>query len=134
MLNVASMRAHATVLTALATLGAASVARADIKDYEFQLVQKEIKKGDAILAVRLVHKPDGKLVSDAVIFATRIDMAPDDMETMTTMIGPAPSAEPGVYRFKVDLTAEGRWRLSLAAKVQGETGTIEGRLILKALP
>jgi hypothetical protein len=29
---------------------------------------------------------------------------------------------------------EGRWQLSVAAKLQGETGTLQGRLILKALP
>ena len=57
-------------------IGAPSLARAGINDYEFQLVDKEIKQGDAILSVRLVHKPDGKAVPDAVIFATRLDMAP----------------------------------------------------------
>ena len=129
-----SKRAHATALTALAVLISAPFARADIKDYEFQLVEKEVKKGDTFLSVRLVHKPDGKLAPNAVIFAMRLDMAPDDMETMKTMIEPAPNTEPGVYRFKVDLTAEGRWRLSLGAKIQGETGTIETRLVLKALP
>jgi hypothetical protein len=134
MLTVASKRAHAAVLTALVILGAASIARADIKDYEFQLIEKEIKKGDAILSVRLVRKLDGKLVPGAVIFATRLDMAPDGMETMTTTLEPAPSRQPGVYRFKADLTAPGGWRLSLAAKVQGETGTVLNRLVLKALP
>jgi hypothetical protein len=61
-------------------------------------------------------------------------MAPEDMESMTSAIEPAPSSEPGSYRFKVDLTDEGRWRISLAAKIQGEAGTVEGRLILKATP
>ena len=72
-------RALGVALTTLAFFGATSLARADINDYEFQLIQKEIKKGDAILSVRLVHKPDGKVVPDAVIFATRLDMAPDSM-------------------------------------------------------
>ena len=31
---------------------------ADVKDYEFQLVQSEAKKGDAIIAVRLLNKKD----------------------------------------------------------------------------
>jgi YtkA-like len=127
-------RVYAVLLTALVSLGAESVAHADIKDYEFQLVDKEVKKGHAILSVRLVHKPNGELVRDAVIFATRLDMAPDDMEKMTATIEPAPSTDPGIYRFSVDLMAEGRWRLSLAAKVQGETGAVKTRLVLKALP
>jgi YtkA-like len=134
MLIVAAKRARAALLTVLAIMGVSAFARAEITNYEFQLVEKEIKKGDAILSVRLVHKPDGELVSNAVIFATRLDMAPDGMETMKTTIEPAPSKEPGVYRFKVNLMMQGGWRLSLGAKVQGETGTIENKLILKALP
>ena len=107
---------------------------ADIKDYEFQLVDKTVKKGDAVIAVRLIHKADGKPVSDAVIFATRLDMAPDGMETMKTTIEAMPSTEPGVYRFKAAFTMEGGWQLSLGAKVQGESGTVETKLVLKATP
>jgi hypothetical protein len=129
-----SQRALVAALTTLAFLGATSFARADINDYEFQLIEKEIKKGDAILSVRLVHKPDGKAVPDAVIFATRLDMAPDSMEEMQTSIAPMPGAEAGVYRFKVRLTMAGGWRLSLGAKIQGETGTLENQLVLRALP
>lgn len=127
-------RARAAALSALAISSAPSFAFASVRDYEFRLVEKEIKAGAAIVAVRLVHKPDGKAVPDAVVFAKRLDMAPEGMETMTTTIEPEPSSEPGVYRFRVDLTMEGRWRLSLAAKLQGETGTLENRLIFKALP
>ncbi len=52
-------------------------ARADVKDFEFQLVQNELKKGDAVVVVRLVDKRTKKPVPNAVIFAKRIDMAPD---------------------------------------------------------
>ncbi len=114
--------------------GSITIARADIKDYEFQLVDQTVKKGDAIISVRLIHKPDGKPVSGAVIFATRLDMAPDGMEMMKTKIEPMPSAEPGVYKFKAVLTMEGGWQLSLGARVQGETGTVENKLVLKATP
>ena len=113
----------------------ASAALADMKDYEFQLVQSEMKKGDgAIVAVRLVNKKSGKLVPDAVIFAKRIDMAPDAMQEMAAPLEQLPSTEPGVYRFKTDLMMQGRWQLSLGAKVQGEDGTVEAKLVLKALP
>jgi YtkA-like len=129
-----SKRALVAALSTLALLGATSLARADINDYEFQLVEKEIKQGNAILSVRLVHKPDGKSVPDAVIFATRLDMAPDSMAEMQTSIAPMPNVEPGIYRFKVLLTMAGGWRLSLGAKIQGETGTLENELVLKAVP
>ena len=127
-------RAFQAALIGLAAIGSAGIARADIKDYEFQLVDQTVKKGDAIISVRLVHKPDGKPVPDAVIFATRLDMAPDGMQEMATKIAPMPSAEPGVYKFKATLTMAGGWQLSLGAKVQGETGTVENKLVLKATP
>jgi YtkA-like len=127
-------RAIKAALIVLAVSASASVARADIKDYEFRLIDKTVKKGDAIISVRLVHKPDGKPVPDAVIFAKRLDMAPDGMEGMQTTIDAMPSTEPGVYRFKTSVTMQGHWQLSLGAKVQGETGTVENKLVITAQP
>jgi hypothetical protein len=121
---------------ALAAFGllCAETSRAAIADYEFQLIEDRFKKGAGVAALRLIHKPDGRPVPDAVIFALRLDMAPDDMEAMTSPIEQTQSAEPGVYRFKIDLTDEGRWRISIAAKVQGEVGTLRSRLVVKATP
>ena len=113
----------------------ASVTWADVKDYEFQLTQPETKKADgAIVAVRLVNKKSGKSIPDAVIFAKRIDMAPEAMQDMTAPLEQLSTTEPGVYRFKTNLMMEGRWRLSLGAKVQGEEGTVASQLVLKAVP
>ena len=127
-------RAVSAALLGVALSAPPLPARADIQDYAFELTQQEMKQGEAIVAVRLVDKRSGKPVPDAVIFAKRLDMAPDDMETMTTRIEQLPSTEPGVYRFKTKLTMAGNWRLSLGAKVQGETGTVESKLVLKAKP
>jgi hypothetical protein len=125
-----SMRAAAIGAGLLAAMS--TTALADIKDYEFQLVDKEAKRGEATIAVKLVHKPSGRAIPDAVIFAKRIDMGPEQMEAMTAPLEVVPSTAPGVYRFKTDLAMAGDWALSLAAKVQGETGTVENKLILKA--
>ena len=127
---------RATGVAAAMTIAMATMpAFADIKDYEFQLVQTEVKKGDgAVLAVRLRNKKTGKPVPDAVIFAKRIDMAPDGMASMAEAIEQMPSQEPGIYRFKTNLTMAGRWQLSLGAKVQGETGSVESKLVVKATP
>jgi hypothetical protein len=113
--------------------GMTGSALADAKDYEFQLIDKEVKKGEAVIAVKLVHKTSGRAVPDAVIFAKRIDMGPDGMEMMAAPIEAVTSTEPGVYRFKTDLSIAGEWALSLGAKVQGETGTVENKLIVKAV-
>ena len=125
-------------ITRAAALGAvllamAATASADLKDYEFQLVANEFKQGEAEVAVKLVHKPSGDAVPDAVIFAQRIDMGPDGMEMMESPIEALASTEPGIYRFKTNLTMAGNWALSLDAKVQGEMGTLENKLVLKAV-
>ncbi|MGT2481602.1 FixH family protein [Methylobacterium oryzae CBMB20] len=124
----------AALLGAVLSASALTVpARADIKDYQFQLVQQEAKVGEAIVAVRLVDRRTGKPVPDAVIFAKRLDMAPDSMEEMVTKLDQVPSTEPGIYRFKAKLSMAGGWRLSLGAKVQGENGTVEDRLVFQAV-
>jgi hypothetical protein len=127
------VRIFVAVLIALAPLGTVPKAWANIQDYEFQLVQNEVKKGDAVIAVRLINKTTGKPVPDAVIFATRLDMEPEGMKEMVTKVTAVPSSEPGVYKFKVMLSMAGGWQLSLGAKVQGETGTVESKLAFKAV-
>ena len=134
MKNYNATRALRAAAIGIAVAAAGTSAHADVKDYEFQLVDKAVKKGEAVISVRLVHKPDGKPVSDAVIFAKRLDMAPDGMESMKTTIDAMPSTEPGVYKFKAAVTMEGGWQLSLGAKVQGETDTVQGELVLQAQP
>ena len=117
---------------AVLTCGAIA-AFADIRNYEFKLVEPTVKAGpDKTIAVRLVDKTTGKPVPDAIIFATRLDMAPDAMQEMVTKIEPVPGAEPGTYKFKATFGMAGRWQLSLGAKVQGETGTVENKLVIQA--
>src|SRR5437660_12032991 len=126
-------RALRAALIGIATTGLATVAHADIKNYEFQLVDQVIKAGpDKIITVRLVNKATGKPVPDAVVFTTRLDMAPDGMQEMTTKVTPMPGTEPGTYRFKANLSMAGGWQLSLGAKVQGETVTVENKIVVTA--
>jgi hypothetical protein len=127
-------RAFRTALIGIAVIGSAAIARADIKDYEFRLVEPTITAGkDKIVTVRLVNKTTGKPVPGAVIFATRLDMAPEGMPEMATKIALEPgAAEPGSYRFKATFGMEGKWLLSLGAKVQGESGTVESKLVITA--
>ncbi len=129
-----SLRVLRTALIGIAVTGAiTTVAHAEIKDYEFQLVDQTVKAGpDKTITVRLINKTTGKPVSDAVIIATRLDMAPDGMKEMATKVVPMPGEEPGTYRFKATFGMEGRWQLSLGAKVQGEAGTVENKFVITA--
>ena len=117
----------------LATIISASAAIAGASDYEFQPVAVDIKNGaGSELAVRLVHKPTGKPVDGALLIRTRLDMSPDSMGEMTAKHTAMPGTDPGMYRFKADLTMAGGWAFKLQAKVPGETETVEGTVVFKA--
>jgi hypothetical protein len=128
------MRLHHLFSTA-AMLAATNVAAfAGANDYLFEPVNAQVKKGDDVtVSVRLKHKPTGKPVTDAVIVQTRIDMSPDAMGEMASPLTPVPSTESGVYSFKTDLSMQGRWLLSIAAKVQGEPETVLGKITFQAI-
>ena len=126
-------RAVQAALIAAVMGGASTAAMADITDYKFELVDQTVQPGpDKVITVRLINTKTGKPVPDAVIFATRLDMAPDGMQEMVTKIAPIAGAAPGTYKFKANFSMAGRWQLSLGAKVQGETGTIENKLVITA--
>ena len=126
-------RAVRAALVAATVIGSAGSAKADTRDYEFRLVDPTVAVGrDKLVAVQLVNKTTGKPVPDAVIFAVRLDMAPDGMPEMATKIVREQGGDPGTYRFKAAFGMEGRWQLSLGAKVQGENGTVESKLVITA--
>ncbi|MGO4568272.1 FixH family protein [Rhizobium sp. 2YAF20] len=134
-MNKTSLSAGAMLLSGVLIVGSATVTLAASQDYEFQPVSTDVKQGQgSLVSVRLIDKRTGKPVPDAVIFTTRMDMAPEGMEMMTTPVEAATSTEPGVYAFKTDFAMAGGWRFKLAAKVQGEPDTVQGELVLKAAP
>jgi len=127
------VRAIPAALIVAACGGSSTAALADIKDYKFELVDRMVQAGpDRVMTVRLMNTRTGKPVPDAVIFATRLDMAPDAMQEMATKVTPVPAAEPGTYKFKASFSMEGRWLLSLGAKVKGEIGTVEDKFVITA--
>lgn len=127
-------RALRGALTTVAAICIASTAAlADIKDYKFELIDQSVQAGpDKVIAVKLINTKTGKPVSDAVIFAARLDMTPDGMQEMATKITPMPGSEFGIYKFKATFSMAGRWQLSLGAKVQGENGTVENKFVITA--
>ena len=125
--------AFAAALIAVAIGSASTTALADINDYKFELVDQTVQAGpDKVITVRLMNTKTGKPVPDAVILASRLDMTPDGMQEMVTKIAPTSSGEPGTYKFKATFGMAGRWRLSLGAKVQGQTGTVENKFVITA--
>ncbi len=125
---------------ALLLLGAgvavASSSSRDSSDHHaFELVEREVKQGyGTTILVRLVDERTGKVVPDAVLFINRIDMSPDGMGQMTAPLELQADTLPGYYRFETDLSMEGAWALTLAAKIPGLPEPFQRRLVLQAVP
>ena len=114
---------------------ATTVATAAPEDYEFKVVETDLPQGDgAILTVAVTDLRTQAPVTDAVIFATRFDMAPDGMATMTAPVEALTSDIPGRYRFQADLGMAGAWRFSIAVHLDAETEVIRREIILRVTP
>lgn len=123
------------VLAQALTFATAIGAQAAPADYAFTIVDSELHPGQGMdIAVSLTDLRTNTAVSGAVIFTTRLDMAPDGMEGMTVPVEVMPEGAPGIYHFKADLMMGGNWRFQIAAKVQGEAETVQGELILGVQP
>lgn len=119
----------------LALLIGASALWAGADDYRFEIVSTDHRVGSGVtIELRLTDLRTGQPVEGAVIYATRMDMAPDGMEMMTSPVTALPAVVPGIYLFRTDLTMAGGWRFSVAAKVQGEPETVSAELELRAEP
>lgn len=106
---------------------------AGAQDYRFEALTPKIKSGkNATIDVRLVHVPTGKPVENAVIFRTRLDMAPEGMAEMAANTKAIKTDRPGVYRFQAELGMAGGWALTLQAKVPGEAETVQGMVRVDA--
>ena len=101
-------------------------------DYRFEVTQVQpAGPGKSNVTLRLLHTPDKKPVSDAVIFQVSADMGPDGMSTMKAPAKAIPSSQPGLYTIEVEPGMAGNWALQVAAKVQGESETVHASLPVK---
>ncbi|AZN71498.1 heavy metal RND transporter [Georhizobium profundi] len=124
---LASFLASASLLLLMTSVLAAD------EGFRFEIVDEVATVGDNALTVRLIDA-EGNSVPRAVIYALRLDMAPDGMAAMTAPLQPVEELDDGLYRFRADLMMEGNWRLQIAAKIQGETETVTAELPLEVLP
>ena len=90
----------------------------------------EVSKGDGVKVAVRHGEGYEEAVPDAVIVATRIDMALEDMATMDALLCPC-RAMKGVYNFKTVLGMAGRCGKH-RGKVQGEPETVKGEVIYTA--
>ncbi len=102
-------------------------------EYHFEVVDAPTGvPGTTMVAVRLVHASDNKVVDGATISEARTDMGPAGMAEMSGKVTPAASDHPGLFRFSIQTGMSGKWELVLTAKVPGETVPVIGKVIYDA--
>jgi hypothetical protein len=102
-------------------------------DYRFELASAQATgPRQTDVAVKLIHTPDGKPATDAVIFESKTDMGPSGMDDMAGKVTPTAPVTDGLYHFAVKTGMAGKWALHLSAKVQGETETVQGTVEFEA--
>jgi hypothetical protein len=127
-----SLRMYAAVAASLIAL-ASVPAFAAAADYKFELAGPITQAGKAsVVPVKLVK--DGKAVTGAVLFEAKADMGPMQMETMTAPVQRPTEGPDGTYKLQLEPGMAGKWALHLAAKVQGETETVRGDLVVDLKP
>jgi Cu(I)/Ag(I) efflux system membrane fusion protein len=107
--------------------------------YRFELAGPiQSSAGKSIVPVRIVHTMDKKPVIGAIIVQSRADMGPIGMASMNAPIKALPVTTPGIYPFEIQNGSvwkkSDKWALTFAAKVQGETATVNGTVTVELKP
>ena len=130
----------AAILAAIALLATASSGFGAAKDYQFELAgpSQNGGKGVSVVSVRLLHLPDERPVSGAIVIESRADMGPIGMAGMSAPVKSLPEQRAGSYRFEIQNGAVWKkaenWAVTLAAKVQGEPETVRGSIVVRLEP
>lgn len=110
---------------------AAGTAQADPKDYRFEVTERRLVLSPASpITVTLVNAKTHAPVAGAILFQSRLDMTMPGMGPMATRLTALPPDGKGTYPFVADVAMDGEWVLTLAAKIQGEAGTVAATLPL----
>ena len=100
----------------------------------FEAVKAEVPVGKNVrIELRLVGVDPAPAVSDIVIEASRIDMGPDGMATMTAPLKQVMGTSPGVLAWQTELVMAGRWAFSIKARVKGHSEPVTSTVIFTAV-
>jgi hypothetical protein len=113
-------------------------APASALDYRLELIGQPRQNGgvgkmhaadsESLVFVHLVRPSDGTPLTDADVTLSRVDMAPDGMSEMTARSYVRPYGDPGTYRVEIHPTMAGRWAVTAAARVAGESEPVRHTL------
>jgi hypothetical protein len=83
---------------------------------------------ESLVFMRLVRPSDGAPLTDADVTLSRVDMAPDGMGEMTARSYIRPYGDPGTYRVEIHPNMAGRWAVTVAARVAGDSEPVRQTL------
>ena len=133
--------AHFALALALGLAGCALIEQPTASNYQFQPVDSQVRPSrDAEVLVRLVHLPDNRPVTGAVIYDHRFTMMMTGYKVSTSLMveGDHPPAVlatdegNGIYRVHSVLPMRGDWRATLTARVPGEPLPVRSTVTIKA--
>ncbi|TDH62099.1 hypothetical protein E2C06_13015 [Dankookia rubra] len=129
---------RSAVLAALVA-GCAGISEAS-RNYQFQVLDQQVRPStNAEVRVLLVHLPDGRPVTGAVITNHKFEMSMPNAKIITTLmvegVGTPPVAtveeDNGVYLVHSVVPMAGSWTMVLEARVPGESVSIQGSVPLR---
>ena len=133
--------AAGAAMLALAVAGCASQSQPTASNYRFEVVDAQVHPSrDAQVRVRLVHLPDNRPVSGAVIYDHRFEMWMTGYKVVTSRMIEGTNPPPilaldegnGIYRVHAELPMAGEWRATLTARVPGEALPVRSTVAVRA--
>ena len=126
---------RSAVLACGLALSAAHIALAAPQDFQFQVVEPELRQGDKVtFTIAITDLRTNAAVADASIIASQMDMTPDGMAGMSGKVTPVATGTPGRYGFVANLGMAGNWRLAIAARLPGEAEVVWREVTIKVTP
>lgn len=115
-------------------------APASALDYRLELIGRPWQNGGigkfhqadsvSFVYLRLVRSSDGAPLTDAHVTLSRVELAQDGMSKRTALSYIHPYDGPGVYRVEIHPTMSGRWAVTIAARMAGESEPVERTLTI----
>lgn len=123
-----SIKTTLIALSSYALIGlSAAPSVAGPQDYRFEASRSLVKSSDAgFVEIRLIHLPTGKVVENATIVASKLEMPMNGMSTMNASATFVPMQNPTPLRFAVSVPMDGSWLLGVTAKIPGEAEPVHG--------
>jgi hypothetical protein len=101
-------------------------------DYKVQAVAPEIRPGESSDMAITITDGTGKNVPNARITGVKLDMAMQGMGDMAMPVKQVVSPNKGEYHFVGNIMHSGAWKLTVTARIPGESDPVTATVVLTA--